>query len=254
LTFGSPLQLLALGLVATTAAITSAAVRLHPGPWLPLFTRMLAVLLVASEAIWWLYAAVHHLPLAVALPLQLCDLAPLVAALALWWRWPLAAEIAYFWGLAGSTQALLTPDLPDRFPSFLFLQYIAEHGLTVVAALLLPIGLGLHPRPGALLRVTLATAGLVVIAGIADLLTGGDYMFLARPPASPTLLSLLGPWPWYLAGAAVVALVLVALLELPFRWQRRFPKPVYALMSTCSTRSSSLAASSAAPWTCVSAL
>jgi hypothetical integral membrane protein (TIGR02206 family) len=108
------------------------------------------------------------------------------------------------------------------------MQYIAEHGLTVVAALLLPIGLGLHPRPGALLRVTLTTAGLAVIAGIADLLTGGDYMFLARPPASPTLLSLLGPWPWYLAGAAVLALVLVALLELPFRWQRRFPKPAPA--------------------------
>ncbi len=116
------------------------------------------------------------------------------------------AELAYFWGLAGSTQALLTPDLPDRFPSFLFLQYIVEHGLTVVAALLLPVGLGLHPRPGALLRVTLATVGLAVIAGIADLLTGGDYMYLARPPASPTLLSLLGPWPWYLAGATVVAL------------------------------------------------
>ncbi len=222
MSFGSQLQLLALGLIAAAAASTAGAARLHPGPWLRSFTRVLAVLLVASEACWWVYAAVHRLPLAVALPLQLCDVAPLVAALALWWRWPPAAEVAYFWGLAGSTQALLTPDLPDRFPSFLFLQYIVEHGLTVVAALLLPVGLGLHPRPGALLRVTLATVGLAVIAGIADLLTGGDYMYLARPPASPTLLSLLGPWPWYLAGATVVALVLVALLELPFRWQRRF--------------------------------
>lgn len=149
-------------------------------------------------------------------------MAPLVAALALWWRWPPAAEVAYFWGLAGSTLALLTPDLADRFPSFLFLQYIAEHGLTVVAALLLPVGLGLQPQPGALLRAALATVGLAVIAGAADLLTGGDYMYLARPPVSPTLLSLLGPWPWYLAGATVVALILIALLELPFRWQRRF--------------------------------
>jgi len=179
------------------------------------------VLLVASEASWWAYAAVHHVPLAVALPLQLCDVAPLVAAAALWWRWPLPAEVAYFWGMAGSTQALLTPDLPDRFPSFLFLQYVVEHGLTVVAALLLPVGLSLYPRQGALLRVTLATASLALIAGVADFLTGGDYMFLAQPPSSPTLLSLLGPWPWYLAGASVIALALITLLELPFRRRRR---------------------------------
>ena len=57
--------------------------------------------------------------------------------------------------------------------------------------------------------------------GLADLLTGGNYLFLARPPATPTLLSLLGPWPWYPVGAAVIALALILLLELPFRWQRR---------------------------------
>ena len=218
--FGSPLQLLALASVAAAAAIAVAVVRRLPGPWLPAFTRLLAVLLVASEASWWVYAAVNHLPPSVALPLQLCDAAPLVAAAALWWRQPLAAEVAYFWGVAGSTQALLTPDLPDRFPSFLFLQYVVEHGLTVVAALLIPIGIGLRPRPGALLRVMVVTVGLVVVAGIADVLTGGDYLYLARPPDSPTLLSLLGPWPWYLVGATVVAVVLLVLLELPFRWQR----------------------------------
>lgn len=61
--------------------------------------------------------------------------------------------------------------------------------------MLLPVGLGLYLQPSALLRVAVATVGLVVIAGIADVLTGGDCMYLARPPASPTLFSPLGPWP-----------------------------------------------------------
>ena len=181
------------------------------------FTVVLAVLLVASEASWWTYAAVRHLPLAVSLPLQICDVAPLVAALALLWRRPLAVEVAYFWGAAGCSLALITPDLPDRFPSFLFVQYIVEHGLAVVAALLLPIGLGLYPRRGAVLRVTLATAALAVVAGITDVVPGGNYMYLPRPPASPTLLALLGPWPWYVAGGTVVAVVVLVLLDLPFR-------------------------------------
>jgi hypothetical integral membrane protein (TIGR02206 family) len=217
LAIGSPFQVLVLALVAITAVATCAAVRLRPGAWVRPFTVVLAVLLVASEASWWTYAVVRHLPLAVALPLQICDVAPLVAAVALLWRWPPAVEVAYFWGAAGCSLALLTPDLPDRFPSFLFAQYVVEHGLAVVAALLLPIGLGLNPRRGAVLRVTLATAALAVVAGVADILTGGNYMYLARPPASPTLLAVLGAWPWYLAGGTVIAVLILVLLDLPFR-------------------------------------
>lgn len=179
------------------------------------------MLLLLVEGSWWIYAAARHLPLAVALPLHLCDVAPLVAAVALWWRNRLAAEIAYFWGLAGSLMALLTPDLPDPVGSFLWVQYVLEHGTTVLAALLLPIGMHLAPRPGALRRAVAATAALALVAGAADILTGGNYMFLRHPPEAPTLLNLLGPWPWYIAGAALIAFTLLALLELPFRLQRR---------------------------------
>jgi hypothetical integral membrane protein (TIGR02206 family) len=214
---GSPVQLLVLALVAASTAILCAAARLRPGAWVAAAARILAVLLVASEVAWWVYAAVHRLPLSVALPLHLCDIAPLVAAVALWTRRPRVAEIAYFWGLAGCTMALLTPDLAYAPGSLLFLQYVLEHGLTVTASLLLPIGLGLGPRPGALVRVAFATLALAVVAGTADALTGGNYMYLRHAPESPTLLSVLGPWPWYLAGAAVIALALIALLDLPFR-------------------------------------
>jgi hypothetical integral membrane protein (TIGR02206 family) len=214
---GSPAQVLVLVLVAAASAGVCAAARLRSGPWVVAAARILALLLISSEVAWWVYAAVHRLPLSVALPLHLCDIAPLLAALALWTRWQPAAEIAYFWGLAGSAMALLTPDLAYAPGSFLFNQYVLEHGLTVVAALLLPIGLRLGPRPGAVGRVALATAGLAVVAGTADALTGGNYMFLRHAPESPTLLSLLGPWPWYIAGAAVIALALIGLLDLPFR-------------------------------------
>jgi hypothetical integral membrane protein (TIGR02206 family) len=178
---------------------------------------VLAVLLVASEAAWWLYAAVHRLPLSIALPLHLCDLAPLVIATALINRSRRWAEVGYFWGLAGSGMALLTPDLPDRPGSFLFAQYVLEHGLAVMAAVYLPAALGLRPEPGAVPRVALATAALALIAGAADVLTGGDYLFLRRPPASPTLISLLSPWPWYIPELAALVLAAIMLLNLPFR-------------------------------------
>jgi uncharacterized membrane protein YwaF len=46
-------------------------------------------------------------------------------------------------------------------------------------------------------------------------------MFLRRPPSTWTLLKLLGPWPWYIASAAGVALVLLMLLDSPFWIARR---------------------------------
>jgi len=220
-TAGSSAHLLTLAAIAAACAVVVTAARWRPGRNLNALARLLALFLVGIEGSWWIYAAARHLPLSVALPLHLCDVAPLVAAAALWWRNPIAAEIAYFWGLAGSLMALLTPDLPDPVGSFLWTQYVLERGITVLAALLLPIGMHLGPRPGALARATAATAVLALIAGAADILTGGNYMFLRHPPGSPTLLSLLGPWPWYIAGAALIAFALLAMLELPFRLQRR---------------------------------
>ena len=45
-------------------------------------------------------------------------------------------------------------------------------------------------------------------------------MYLAAPPENPSLLSLLGPWPWYILSAAGVAIVLFAVLDAPFRSAR----------------------------------
>src|SRR5205823_117635 len=55
---------------------------------------------------------------AASLPVQRCDVAGFVAAAALLWRELVLVEVAYFWGLGGTLQAVLTPDLKDHFPSF----------------------------------------------------------------------------------------------------------------------------------------
>src|SRR5262245_6102434 len=47
-----------------------------------------------------------------ALPMQLCDWALLTICGALWFRWRPCFEVAYFWGLAGTLQALFTPAIP----------------------------------------------------------------------------------------------------------------------------------------------
>jgi len=209
----------ALVAIAVATAVLVVLARRGPGPWL----KVLALVLVLDEVSWWVYLLAGGQPgsvLAQSLPLQLCDVAIFVTAAALWARAPLLVEVTYFWGLAGTLQALLTPDLPQHFPSYPYFQYYIAHGGVVASALLLVVGLRIHPRPGSLLRMAAVTLAYVALVGVVDAITGADYMYLRAKPPSATLLDVLGPWPWYLLGATAIGLVLFAVLDAPFRISR----------------------------------
>ena len=54
------------------------------------------------------------------LPLHVCSIAVFAVAAALIFRWQTAYEIAYFWGLAGATNAVVTPQLIADYPAYRF--------------------------------------------------------------------------------------------------------------------------------------
>lgn len=209
--------------VAIAAAALCSAARLRPGEWIDTAARALAIIVFAAEAGWWVYLALGGRgPWSAAydLPLQLCDVVGFIAPAALWWRQPLLVELAYFWGLAGSVQALLTPSLMEHFPSYPYWQFYVAHGGVVVTALFLVIGLRLRPRSRSVPRIFLITVAFTVLVGLADIVTGGNYMFLREPPSTGSLLNFMGPWPWYIATGTVLALVFILILDAPFRLAR----------------------------------
>lgn len=155
------------------------------------------------------------------LPLALCDMGVVVGAVACWWRVVLLVELTYFLGVAGTLQGVLTPDLNVGFPHLVFFQYLVGHLGIVTAALFLVVGMRIEPRPGAVLRVFGITAAYTALVGLVDAVTGANYMFLGKPPGEWTLLRLLGPWPWYVASAAAVGLVIFTVLDMPFWAGRR---------------------------------
>jgi hypothetical integral membrane protein (TIGR02206 family) len=155
------------------------------------------------------------------LPLALCDAALVVAAAACWWRTPVLVELTWFWGLAGTLQAVVTPDLSAGFPHLVFIQYLAGHLVIVLAAVYLVVGLRIAPRRGTVVTTFAITVAYSALVGLVDALSGANYMFLRRPPGNWTLLRVLGPWPWYIPNAAGVALVLIGILDLPFWLARR---------------------------------
>jgi hypothetical integral membrane protein (TIGR02206 family) len=212
----------ALAATASAATLSAWAARAHPGPWIVPFSRALAVLMLSAYLAENIAIVVRGTwSLERSLPLQLTDAVTIISALALWRPRPLLFELAYFWGLTASLQAVLTPDLDDAFPSLFFFTYFTTHGGAVVAAVFLAAGRGLVPRQGAVIRVFLATAAFAAVTGLTDLLTGGNYMFLREKPEAASLLDLMGPWPWYILSGALLALALFAALDAPFRGRRR---------------------------------
>ena len=210
-----------LGLLVVAAVLLCVAARRSPGPWIGAVAAIIAIALLIAELSWQPYVVANHeWSLGASLPVQLCDVAGFVAAAALLWRQLLLVEVAWFWGLGGTLQAVLTPDLKDHFPSFPYLQFYVTHDLVILAALFLVIGLALQPRPGAVRRIFLLTLGFAVLVGLIDLATGGNYMYLRQVPAGGSLLSLMGPWPWYIVTGSLLTLVVLAILDAPFRISR----------------------------------
>jgi len=227
-------HLATLGVITGCIAALVIAARLRPGAWMVPACRAVAVLIVVNECGWWVWLAFQHTwSASYALPLQLCDVVAFVSAAALWTRRPLLVELSYFWGLAGTANGLISPDVPTHFPSYLFLQYFIAHGTIVAAALILVVGLRITPRRGAVARVFGLTVVLAAIDAVVNLIVGSNYLYLRHTPDVPNLLDLLGPWPWYIVAAAGLALVIFTVLDLPFwigrrRLAQRIPQGIKA--------------------------
>jgi hypothetical integral membrane protein (TIGR02206 family) len=176
--------------------------------------RALALLIAAgfvTEQV--VYAARGLWSAEVNLPFQLSDAVTFVSIAAL--LRPdkrLLVELTYFWALTASLQAVITPDLNEDFPDVLWFTYYATHGGAIAAACLLVFAERRTPRPGAVWRVFAITAAFAACAGLATLITGGNYMFLRRKPAHGSLLDVMGPWPLYILVAAAFGLALMLVL------------------------------------------
>jgi len=219
------------GLGAVLCGALCLAARRHAGPWRIVVARLIGLALGADIVAYSVGLVVAKTWTAdTSLPLALCNAGVVVAAVACWWRIPLLVELTYFVGLAGTLQAVFTPDLSVAFPHLVFFEYLVGHVGIVLAAFFLVVGMRLRPRPGAVVRVFTIAAAYTAFVGLVDGVTGANYMFLRRPPGEWTVLRLLGPWPWYVVSAAGVALVLLFLLDQPFqhgwdalRWRRSTP-------------------------------
>jgi hypothetical integral membrane protein (TIGR02206 family) len=180
--------------------------------------RLLAALLLVNYLGYEIYLGVTAgLSWEKALPFQLCDwamIAIIVALLTGRERW---LEVAYFWGIGGTAQAILTPDLKYAFPDIRFLSFFIAHSGIVIGIAFVMIMRGFRPHISSIWR-TFAWSELYFALTIAvDSITGVNYGYLLHKPEASSLLSYLSDQrALYIFQMHLLALAFFCALYLPF--------------------------------------
>lgn len=156
------------------------------------------------------------------LPLHFCDFAVLVAIVALATKRQAVCEILYFWGLSGTVIAMLTPDVDRGFPDARCASFFALHGVVAISAAVVAFGMGVRPGPGANWRVFWFTNAYAAVIAVIDWTAGENFLYLRAKPSQPSILDVMGPWPWYILAADALAWLIFRALMIPFEAR---PKP-----------------------------
>ena len=151
------------------------------------------------------------------LPLQMCDWGMVVVIVAMWTgnqRW---FEVAYFWGIGGTVQAVLTPNLRFGFPDWRFISFFTSHCGIIIGVVFLMLTRRYRPYPMSIVRAFLWSEFYFVVTLVADALTGFNYGFLLHKPEAFSILSFLSDSrPLYLLELHGVAILFFLGLYAPF--------------------------------------
>jgi hypothetical integral membrane protein (TIGR02206 family) len=183
-----------------------------------IFRNTVATLLIISELSWHAWAAYWGLwSIQTMLPLHMCSVFVWLTAYMLYKRNYQIYELAYFMGIGGAMQALITPDAgPYGFPHYRAIQTFFAHGLLVIVPIYMTVVEGFRPTLASLKRVFLWMNIYMIPVFWLNLAIGSNYLFIAHKPEFPTMLDALSPWPWYIPELEIIALTILSTLYIPF--------------------------------------
>lgn len=195
----------------------------------------MAIILWVNEAAWHVWNIYWgHWTISTMLPLHICSVMVWLSGFMLVFKNYRIYEFAYFIGIGGALQAVLTPDAGIYgFPHFRAFQTFVAHGMIITSAIYMTTVEGLRPTWKSMLRVIV---GLNIYAAIifpVNLLLKTDYLFINSKPPTASLLDILPPWPYYIFFMELIGFAIFIILYLPFIIKdfRNKKKPAEALMN-----------------------
>jgi len=220
--------------VITALIVLMFLLRHHLRSWSERARRILRIVLACIMftceivlQLWYVYGGIWSLQ--TSLPLELCSLSLLLSALLLLTRSRLLHSALLFAGIAGALMAILTPNLGYAYAHFRFIQFFVAHACIILALLYMTWVEQLRPSwrsvAGSMIFVNVAA----LIVYVVDVMLDANYMFLRHKPSTSSVLDMLGPYPMYILGEEILALVLFSLMyillfAIPDRLKHRVKK------------------------------
>jgi len=150
------------------------------------------------------------------LPLFLCSFLALIIPVFTYFRKYWIYEILLFWIVAGTTQGVITPDIPVGFPSLDYFRYWIVHlGLLIVifyATFVYPM----RPTIKSVFKSILALQVYMVVMMCLNKILDANYSYLNHKPDSASVLDYFGEWPYYILIVQLILVPFFSLIYLPF--------------------------------------
>lgn len=150
------------------------------------------------------------------LPFFMCDLVAMMLPFIIFSHNRKWIGILYFWALAGTMQALITPDVEAGFPSFHFFRYFIGHACIIIAVLYTVVVKKVNIGWGDFLNAIIYAQVYLVIIHLINQALNSNYAYTLQKPPGPSILDLMGPWPWYILWGEFLMVFLYLLLLAPF--------------------------------------
>ncbi len=150
------------------------------------------------------------------LPFFLCDVVAILLPFIIVFKNRKWIGILYFWALAGTLQAILTPDLSDGFPSFHFFRYFIGHGGIIITIVYTVVVDRIRIHWQDFTNAIIYAQVYLVLVHIINQILHSNYAYTMQKPPGASILDLFGPWPWYIFVGEFVMIFLFLLLMIPF--------------------------------------
>jgi len=159
------------------------------------------------------------------LPIHMCDLSEIFLAAFLLGGPKILYKCAFFWGLAGASMAIITPDIPVIDLDYAF--FMIGHGMIVIGVMYATVSLGNRPYAKDILTVSLITAFVLLpIVYLINLILGepANYWYLIAKPAGASLMDAFPEPPYHLLITTPLAIATFCLIYIPYAIKDKLAK------------------------------
>lgn len=150
------------------------------------------------------------------LPLHLCNIMALLLPVFTYTRKKLYFQVLFFWILAGTSHALITPELNNGIPNFIYFKYWLVHAGLIIFVFYGVLVLKIKPSLKSVFIAFLSLQIYIVLMFMVNAVVGSNYFYTQGKPEGASALDYLGDYPNYIWIVELIMIPYFMLFYLPF--------------------------------------